>query len=162
LPGPQGTTTTTVAEHHHHNHQSSTQQTDSSTTAETQQQLRTIDQALNRGNDPIIPTIWQINKYETVENLTTLGVLHHHACVTTALLRKSGPLYAKKDHWVKIARIRKRLKDYMLEKKIGEELVAAEEMDSVERQGLSLNQYAEFLRTNQAFNGKYSGKRKRH
>lgn len=146
----------------HHDHQRNTQPTvPPCTTTETQQELRTIDQALNHGNDPIIPTIWQINKYETVENLTSLGVLHHHTCVTTALLRKTGPLYAKKDHWVKIARIRKRLKDYMSEKNIGDELEAAKEMDNMERQDLSLNQYAEFLRTNQVFHGKYSGKRKR-
>eukprot|EP00557_Chaetoceros_sp_GSL56_P000157 CAMPEP_0176501044 /NCGR_PEP_ID=MMETSP0200_2-20121128/13936_1 /TAXON_ID=947934 /ORGANISM="Chaetoceros sp., Strain GSL56" /LENGTH=139 /DNA_ID=CAMNT_0017899875 /DNA_START=187 /DNA_END=606 /DNA_ORIENTATION=- len=123
--------------------------------------LRTIDEALNHGGDPIIPVVWQINKYESVENLSLLGEVHNHKQVTTALLRKSGPLYVKKDHWVKIARIRKRVKDYMKEKDLQTELDASREIDSLERQGLSLNQYAEFLRTSQEFQGMYSGKRRR-
>lgn len=96
-----------------------------------------------------------------MENLFSLGIVHHHTHVTTALLRKSGPLHAKKDHWVKIARIRKRIEDFMLEKGIQGILEASKDLDILERQGLTLNQYAEFLRTGQVFQGKYSGKRKR-
>mmetsp|Transcript_2908 Transcript_2908/g.5449 ORF Transcript_2908/g.5449 Transcript_2908/m.5449 type:complete len:124 (+) Transcript_2908:174-545(+) len=76
--------------------------------------LRAIDEILNHGGNPAIPVVWQLNKYESVGNLpSSLVVIHHHhtfVC-TASLLRKSGPLYAKKDNWVKIAWIRKRKKD---------------------------------------------------
>lgn len=49
----------------------------------------------------------------------------------------------------------------MVEKAIDDPLEAAKEVDLRERQGMTLNQYAEFLRTNDAFEGKYSGKRRR-
>jgi hypothetical protein len=57
---------------------------------------------LNNGNNAVVPIVWQLNKYKTVENLLGLRDSHHHDHVTTDLLRKGALLYAQKDHWVKI------------------------------------------------------------
>jgi hypothetical protein len=120
-----------------------------------------VNEALNHGNNEIIPIIWQINKYNTVENLVGLRACHHHDHVTTDLLRKGGSLHSQKDHWVKIKRIFKRVKDVMGEKGVESLKEAARELDVHERRTMSLNQYAEYLRTSTEYCNRYSGNNKR-
>jgi hypothetical protein len=122
---------------------------------------RTIHEALNNGNDPIIPTIWQTNKYRTLENLVTMKIYHHHDFVTTSLLRKGGPLHAQKDHWVKLKRLYSRINDHKADRCYENITEAAKDLDVNERGLLSLNQYSDYLRNSNVFGGKYSGKRKR-
>jgi len=123
--------------------------------------IQTIHEALNNGNNAVVPIIWQVNKYKTVENLLGLRVSHRHDHVTTDLLRQRAPLYTQKDHWVKIKRIMKRVQDVMVEKGFDTLVAAARDVDMRERRGMSLNQYAEHLRTSDLYDGKYSGNHKR-
>ena len=119
----------------------------------------TIHEALNNGNDPIIPTIWQTNKYLSLENLVFLKTLHHHDCVTTSLLSKGGPLHAQKDHWVKITHLYNRImEDHKADRGYETSIEAAKDLNVNERWLLSLNQYSDHLRNSTEFGGKYKGK----
>lgn len=146
---------------HHHDDANSTQLNNNEPPVGRRDYGRTIHQALNNGNNPIIPTIWQINKYRSLENLVFLKTLHHHDCVTTSLLRKGGALHAQKDHWVKIKRLYNRIMDHKENRSYETSMQAAKDLDVNERGLLSLNQYSDHLRKSTEFGGKYSGKRRR-
>jgi len=128
---------------------------------------------LNNGGNPLIPTIWAIGDYETIEKLLSMRSGHRHDTVkaqqSTLMSGKkkngqpAGLLFDKKDRWVKIKRIYKRLDDIFDEKKGEMEWTtlqqAAAYLDTSERGSMNLNMYSKYLQN--GFDGKYSGKNTR-
>jgi hypothetical protein len=122
-----------------------------------------IQERLNPSNYPDLPTIWNVSKYSSLKQLVQLKGPHKHDSVSSNLLSvtKNGPLSGRKDHWVKIKRIYRRIGDRLKEggDSIVDEISAADDLDKKERNGKNLNAYSLWLAS--AFNGKYSSKRRR-
>ena len=104
-----------------------------------------------------------MSKYSSLKQLVQLKGPHKHASVSSNLLSvtKNGPLSGRKDHWVKIKRIYRRIGDRIKEggDNVVDEISAADDLDKNERNGKNLNAYSLWLAS--AFNGKYSSKRQR-
>lgn len=122
-----------------------------------------IQDRLNPSDYPDLPTIWNVSRYTSLKQLVQLKVPHKHDSVTSSLLSvtKNGPLSKRKDHWVKIKRIYKRIEDRVKEggENVNDDISAADDLDKHERKEMNLNAYAVWLMT--AFDGKYSAKRRR-
>ena len=118
---------------------------------------------LRNTSNPRKPTVWSINKYQTLTYLTEVGAIHGHKNIKKTMAASDWNNCSKDaQNWSMLKLLNTRITDEKNSRHgIITDLEAAEYLDKHERKEMTLNEYVKFLKQDNTLGGRYVPPKKR-